>query len=165
MRRWKQAAGVLGAVCALTLGVAGTASASPWTWQGYTTDSSWHCGSTEDLNGLYLKPCVKISGAYWQPIMVATATSQGRYVWSGQQGLYYANGATWPTVTTDFYCTGNTGTDGIYYIPPWTSLACFNPTSTNHDVLVEGLFNEKVWASPSGAEVQDDLSSPGIRTG
>ena len=165
MRRWKQVAGVIGVVCGLTLGVAGSANAAPWAWQAYTKDGSWHCGSSEDLNGLYLQPCVKIYGPAWQPVMIATATSEGRYVYSALQGLLYANGDPFPQVITDFYCTGDTGYDGIYYIPPWTSLACYSQDKSNPNSLVEGSFTEKVWASPSGSEVEDSLSSPGIVTG
>jgi hypothetical protein len=153
-------------VCALTLGLAGSAGAAPWTWQAYTKDSTWHCGSTQYVGGLYLQPCVKISGASWQPIMVATATSQGRYIIDEQEGLLYANGNPTPEVVNDDYCDGNTQNLGVGYIPPWTSLACFSPTTTERDSLVEGVFLDRVSTSPtSGWPLQTELSSPGIRTG
>jgi len=162
MRRWTKAAGVLGATAALTVGVAGTASAAAWTWQGYTKDASWHCEHTEYLNGLYLQPCVKVSGPYWQPILLATTTSQDRYIFNFQTAQYFSNGD--ETVANSGDCAGDV-TSMIRHIPPWTSLACFSPTSTNHDVLAQGNFDVGVWASPSGEEITDTLTSPGVWTG
>jgi hypothetical protein len=135
--RAKSSGAVLGAACALALGVSGTASADAYTWRSYTRDGSWNCGqagSTKQVGNLYVLACVKVVYGDWQPVLIVTATSSGGYIDDDQIGAIYTNGV---ESAFDGYCGGWTAST---YIPPNTSLARFSPTTYTPNALVDAEF-------------------------
>lgn len=158
-KRAKSFSAVLGAACALALGVSSTASAASYTWQNYTRDGSWNCGqagSTKQVGNLYVLPCVKVVYGDWQPILIVTAASNGGYISNEQIGLYLLHGTSQPA--NDWDCADSSG-NKYPYIPAHTSLACFSPTVYTPNNLVDGEF----WVSVNGSDPQD-LYSPWVQT-
>jgi hypothetical protein len=142
-----------------------TANAAAFTWQGYTRDSSWNCGpagSTRDINGLYLLPCIKMSGDDWQAILIATAGSSGRYISDEQYELVFAGGTT--QYINPGWCTGGTNYMGDGYIAAGQSLACFSPTVYSPNALVEGEFVVTVAVGPDTSGQPTPLYSPSAWT-
>ena len=156
--RAKSLGAVLGAACALALGVSGTANAASFTWQDYTRDSTWNCGpagSTVQVGNLYVLPCIKISYGDWQPVLMVTALSSGGNIVDYQTALAFNSGGSSPLSSAD--CTDQNG-DANAYIPPHTTLACFSPTKYTPNTLVEGEFGVEVGST------YKDLYSPGAWT-
>jgi hypothetical protein len=143
-RRAKSLGAVLGAACAITLGVTSTASANSWVWQSYTRDSTWNCGqagSTKQVGNLYILPCVKVVYGDWQAILIVTALSSGGYIGDQQIGLTDVNGT--EAQANSWACGDGTGNTYVW-IAPHTTLACFSPTVYTPNTLVDGEFQVMV---------------------
>jgi hypothetical protein len=163
MARGRRLTGILGATCALVFGVSSTANAAAFTWQGYTRDSSWNCGpagSTKYVNGMYLLACVKTAGADWQAILIASSTSQGRYIRDLQIEWEISGNS---TELNPGYCAPPPN-QAVYFYPN-SSWACFSPTVYAPSQLVEGEFKVDVSTDPYfNGQQSVDIYSPAVWT-
>ncbi|MGK4579146.1 hypothetical protein [Kitasatospora sp. HPMI-4] len=143
------AVGVLGT--ALALSTAGSAYATPLTWQGFTRDSSWDCGqagSTVNINGLYVLPCMKVSGSSWQSILIVTG--------GGSTTAVQAHVT--PELNWNQWGYGDCNNAGQYNIAPGQSLACFDSTRTNSGSEVSAYWSVTVWNN--GVGYNQNLRAP-----